>query len=113
MHPLRKEMSMARGKQFLIFKMLPIDLRPICVSLTRIKKHKAMAICVVAATRLFYSTSSMAEWLRCQAAECKVHSSIPTCGASTLLPTDKLHDSHTNVGLPYMMSAQMEMAWGS
>ena len=64
--------------------MLPIDLRPICVSLTRIKKHKAMAICVVAATRLFYSTSSMAEWLRCQAAECKVHSSIPTLGACRL-----------------------------
>ena len=93
--------------------MFLIDLRPICVSLTRIKKHKAMAMGVVAATRLFYSTSSMAEWLRCQAAECKVHSSIPTCGASTLLSTDKLHDSHTNVGLPYMMSAQMEMAWGS
>ena len=60
-YSLTSEMSMARGEQFLILKMLLIHLRPICVSLTRIKKHKAMVTGLVAATINLLLYSFMAE----------------------------------------------------
>ena len=42
--------------------MVLIDLRGMCVSLTRIKKHKAMVMGLVAATQFCYSFLSVADW---------------------------------------------------